>query len=308
MDELRQALHLRGRHAGRGKERVPAGGHQVQTGFLEGGHVRRQRAALGAGDSQDAHLARVVLGQQAVQGVESHWHLAADQIRGQRGRAAVAHDFSAHLGGIAHHQAKEVRKAAGGWHAEVGFFRVGAQPGQQVGQLLHWHGAAHGHAKLVAVHMAHGAEVALGVVARVGEHQRCHHHHGRVGQQQRGLVGGRGLHILGREATTRARLVLDDDGAAQLGLQLVGHDAGHAVAGTAGWVAHHQAQGRIGRSAGGLGLGAGRAEHQCGGQTESRGQQGAPGKVTCAGDGVGHGVLLGGVAGNDGSQACIVAL
>ena len=90
--------------------------------------------------------------------------------------------------------------------------------------------------------MAHRAEVAFGVIARIGEHQRRHQHHGGVGQQQRGLVGGRGFDGLGRQAAARAGLVLHDHGRAKLAAQLVGHDAGHAVGGAAGGIAHHDPQ------------------------------------------------------------------
>jgi hypothetical protein len=53
--------------------------------------------------------------------------------------------------------------------------------------------------------------------------------HGRVGDHQNVLARRRRLHLLGREPAAGAGLVLDDDGDAQPGLQLLADDAGDAV-------------------------------------------------------------------------------
>jgi len=154
-----------------------------------------------------------------------------------------------------------MRQAAGGRHAEVGLRRVGAQPGQQVRQLLHRHGRGHGQAEFVLGHLRHGLEVLVGVVAGVLEHQRRHHHDGRVGQQQHVLVGGRVPQLLRRQAAAGAGAVLHQHGLAQPGAQAVGHQARGPVAGAAGGVGHDDAQRRVG----GLGVNVARRAGQGGG-------------------------------------------
>jgi hypothetical protein len=125
--------------------------------------------------------------------------------------------------------------------------RVGAHPREQVAQFAHRQGGRHGQREVVVVDVRHGHEVALGVVVVVLEHQRRHHHHGGVGEHQHVLVGGRELHLLRREAAAGAGLVVDDDGHAQLGAELLAHDARHAVGGAAGGVADHDVQGAVER-------------------------------------------------------------
>ena len=237
-----QLLDLGLGHGGRREEGVPAGGGQVEAGFLEGGNVRRERRALGARQRQDAQLARRVLRQHHVFGVDGNGHLPADQVVQQRRGAAVADHLCLHVGLLAHHEPEEVRQAAGGRHAHVGLGWVGAHPREQVAQFAHGQGGRHGEREVVVVDVRHGHEVALGVVVVVLEDQRRHHHDGGVGEHQHVLVGGRDLHLLRREAAARAGLVVDDDRHAQLGAELVGHHARHAVGGAAGRIADHDVQ------------------------------------------------------------------
>jgi hypothetical protein len=260
-DGAAQARHPVGRHAGGREEGVPAAGRQVQAGFLEGRHVGREGRAPGAGRRQDAQLARLVLRQQGVEGVEGHRHLAADEVGQQRARAAVAHHLGRNLRLVSHHQAEEVRQAAGGRHTEVGLVGVGAQPGQQVLDFLDRHGGGDGDAELVVADLRHRLEILVRVVAVILEHQRRHHHGRRIGQHQHVLAGGQALGLLHRQAAAGAGLVLDHHRPAQPGGQLVGHDARRAVAGAAGGVGDDQAQrplDRLGVQGQGGGSGEGR--------------------------------------------------
>ena len=73
-------LHLRpGRHAGQGKEACSSRWPTGRQVLLERGYVGRQRESSARRWNQDANLARLVLGRQAVKRIESHGHLAADK-------------------------------------------------------------------------------------------------------------------------------------------------------------------------------------------------------------------------------------
>ena len=170
---------------------------------------------------------------------------------------------------------------------------MGLLEGQQVGQALVRRGGGHGQ----HVRRLHGdgevVEVPGGVVGQALEQVRADHQRPEGGHQQRVAVGRRALDGRRAHRAAGAALVLHDEAAAQLFLQLRAQRAGDHVGGPAGREGHQQRH----RLAGpGLRVGAagqGEPEAQGERQTEgghrlvhdlvSRGRPGSCRVLSCAG-------------------------
>ena len=239
--------------------------HARVTLLLEGGHIGRQRGALGARHGQHAHLAGLV--QFEWHGVDAGRDLAADDVGVQRRAALVGHMGQGRADGLAQHHAQEVQLAARGRGAEVGLGRVGLVEGHQVFQVLVRAVTGGGNGQVKACQVGHRHEVGVGVVGQLFEHERRNDHWRQRRNEHGVAIGRRVLQGLGRDAPAGAGLGFHHHRGAQRGGQLFGHGARRGVDRAAGGKAHQQLDRAglcLGRAqAGQRGQGQGREDLSC---------------------------------------------
>lgn len=231
-------------------------GHVVDAGLLHGGRLGDEGRALVVHDRQRGQLAGLDVRQGLGQGGEEQVDVAAEQVvDGQR--AALVGDVD-HLDLLARleHQAGEVLRAA------VAGRRVRQRLGLGLGGGEHGAGGRELQAVLDDQHhrlvgqLGDGGEVGLRVVgqrledADVGGQERGRRGHQRVAVRRR--LG----HHRQADAARGAGAVVDHEGLAGLGRQLLADQARDHVDAAAGGQRHHDLHGVVGVLVGGLGRGA----------------------------------------------------
>ena len=240
----------RRRRCCRHDEAEPVGSDDLVAGLGKRRHVRQHRRARCAGGRQDADLASLVQRQvRADRNVGGD--LAAEQILDRRRRALIGHMHHVESGGAGEQGANEMVAAARARRAVGGVPGVGPAPGDELRQRLDVvrHFRTDGEIEADRADARHRRKVLHRVVAERLVDIRIEHQRGGWRQDQRRAVGRARLDRIERDATGRARLVVDNQ-RRRIALHLIRKHARNRIERAARREADHQTRWLINRFSG----------------------------------------------------------